>query len=360
VTRRHFAFALAAGVPWSKPRPHLIAPERVRYLDPSTEFPVVRLTSPEHTSFLPAPYQRAVSRKSSFLLFSNDRTGSPQLYQMLLASGEARQLSEASDLDASSATLTADDRSVFFFDGPSLRQLSISKLSDREVYRVRDGWRRGTGFSLAPGGAAAVLVETDGARWQLRRIALTSRPAEPVTVVEAGEAIADPLVRPGREDILYRQGPAALMLASPGRAPRALPLAPGGLGPAYWASAGDSVVYLNLPAVPGQLNALRECAPETGADGLVATTSQFAVFAPNPDASVFAGASRNKAAPYVLLLLRATRHELSVCEHRSSNPARVAPVFSPDSQNIYFGSDRHGKPAIYSVAMDRLVEETES
>jgi oligogalacturonide lyase len=137
-------------------------------------------------------------------------------------------------------------------------------------------------------------------------------------------------------------------------------LAPGGLGLAYWASGGASVVYLNFPADPHQLNAVREYVPETGTEAMVATTSQFAVFAPNADASVFVGASRNKAAPHVLLLLRATRHELTVCEHRSGNPARVAPVFSPDSQNIYFGSDRHGKPAVYSVALDRMVEETES
>jgi oligogalacturonide lyase len=36
----------------------------------------------------------------------------------------------------------------------------------------------------------------------------------------------------------------------------------------------------------------------------------------------------------------------------------VRPLFSPDSQRIYFQSDRHGRPAIYSVAIDRLVEET--
>jgi len=33
-------------------------------------------------------------------------------------------------------------------------------------------------------------------------------------------------------------------------------------------------------------------------------------------------------------------------------------VFSPNSQHVYFVSDREGKPAIYSVAVEKLVEET--
>ena len=39
-----------------------------RYADPSTEFPVFRLTDPEHTSALPPHYARAISRKGNFLL----------------------------------------------------------------------------------------------------------------------------------------------------------------------------------------------------------------------------------------------------------------------------------------------------
>jgi oligogalacturonide lyase len=38
----------------------------------------------------------------------------------------------------------------------------------------------------------------------------------------------------------------------------------------------------------------------------------------------------------------------------------VAPIFSPSSQRIFFESDRHGKPAIYTMSVERLVEETES
>jgi oligogalacturonide lyase len=37
----------------------------------------------------------------------------------------------------------------------------------------------------------------------------------------------------------------------------------------------------------------------------------------------------------------------------------VAPIFSADSQQIFFESDRDGKPAIYKVHVSQLVEETE-
>jgi oligogalacturonide lyase len=178
-------------------------------------------------------------------------------------------------------------------------------------------------------------------------------------VGECEAAISNPLMRPGREDILYREAAGALSVTSyDGRNRRTLPLAAGRTGPAYWAADGETVLYLNFPEAAGKLNAIRECSPEAGTERLVASTSQFASFSPNGDGSVFVGASASKASPHILLLLRVTRRELTLCEHRASDPARVSPIFSPDSQRIYFQSDRHGKPAIYTVSVERLVEKT--
>jgi oligogalacturonide lyase len=74
---------------------------------------------------------------------------------------------------------------------------------------------------------------------------------------------------------------------------------------------------------------------------------------------VFAGASRSKASSYILILLRVTRRELALCEHHASDPSLVSVVFAPDSRNIVFVSDRHGKPALYRVPVQRFVEETD-
>ncbi|MGD0012997.1 MAG: hypothetical protein ABSD56_01025 [Bryobacteraceae bacterium] len=362
LTRRSMlAGILAVAARGAPVRDRVFPSERFLYSDPATEFPVLRLTSPEHTSRLPEPPLRGVSRGRAFLIYASDRTGSPQLFRMSGFTGESRQATAAADLDPVSFALAPDDRSVFFFDGAALRQtwLAGEREREREHYRVPEGWRRGPGFSVTPEGAWAFLMETDGRTWRLRRIALREG-QEPATVLETDTPLDDPAARPRHDDVLYRQGPNTLWLASPAHSQHSLALAPGSIGQAYWSGDGDRVIYLSRPAQPGALNAIRECTPDSGADTLVAATSQFAAFSPNGDASVFIGASANRASPNILLLLRVTRRELTLCEHRASDPARAAPVFSPDSQRIYFHSDRHGRPAIYSMVVERLVERTQA
>ena len=66
-----------------------------RYADAATEFDVYRLTNAAHQSWLPASYERAVSRRDSFLIYSSDRTGSVQAYRMDLKSGQSRAITRA-------------------------------------------------------------------------------------------------------------------------------------------------------------------------------------------------------------------------------------------------------------------------
>jgi oligogalacturonide lyase len=139
-----------------------------------------------------------------------------------------------------------------------------------------------------------------------------------------------------------------------------LKLAGGIVGPARWAPDGKTVLYLNFPEDKTQLNTIREHTPDENLDKLVAKTSQFVHFGCNSDTSVFVGSSRNKAAPYILILLRVTRRELTLCEHRASDPAMAVPTFSPDSRKVFFVSDKQGKPAIYRVQVERFVEPTET
>src|ERR1035437_6897168 len=132
-----------------------------------------------------------------------------------------------------------------------------------------------------------------------------------------------------------------------------------GLPTPNWSGDGKTILYLNFPEDRTQLNNLREFTPDTGTDKLIGKTSQFVAFGANRDASVFVGASRNVSLA-VLLLLRAGHSERTMCEHKASDAAAVAPLFSPDSQRIYFQSDRHGKPAIYSMHVEKLVEKTDA
>ena len=356
-TRR--AFLVSGLAPWAlaEQKGVLLPSAWHRYADPATELEVLRLTDPAHSCWLPAYYNRVLARRGGFLLYSSDETGSPQVCHMDLHNGESRRLTEAAQLDGSSIAMLPDERSFCYWDGAALDQTALGNLRTRRVYEVPDGWERCPGASAADDGTALIGESRAGAS-RLRVIGLQKGGAR--TVAEVPFILSHPQARPKRAQILYRQADEALWLVnSDGTQNRKLPLAGGRIGPARWSPDGHTVLYLNFPDDPAQLHAIRECFPDQGSDKLVARTSQFAHFGCNTNTSVFVGASQNRAAPLILILLRLTRRELSLCEHRASNPAMAAPIFSADSQQIFFESDRDGKPAIYRIHVEKLVEETE-
>jgi len=213
-------------------------------------------------------------------------------------------------------------------------------------------------MSVGPDGTHALIVEQKSDVSRVRMISLAQGAAR--TVIEAPFAASHPQARPLRAQLLYRQSEEAVWLANlDGQQIRKLKLAPGRIAGAQWSNDGKTLLYLSLPEDKTQLNSIREHTPDTNTDKLVAKTSQFASFGFNRDSSVFVGASANRASPAVLLLLRMTRRELTICEHKASDASMVAPRFSPDSQRVFFQSDRDGKPAIYSMHVERLVERTE-
>jgi Tol biopolymer transport system component len=329
-----------------------------RYADPTTDLEVYRLTNPQmYASTLPAYYNRAITRNSNTLLFCSDRSGTPQAFRMDLKSGQTRQLTDARELDGASLTFTPDNRSFCFFAGPTLTVAALSSMRQREIYKIPKGWERSAGMSVGPDGTHAIFGEQRGETSRLRTVLLSQGASR--TIVQAPFVLSDPIARPMRAQILYRQDDQALWLVNAdGTQNRQLKLADGRIGPANWAADGKTILYLRFPEDPKQLNEIREATPDANTDKLVARTSQFVHFGFNRDSSVFVGASRNAGSPTVLLLLRVTRREFTVCEHKAAHPELVSPIFSPDSQSIYFQSDRSGKPAIYCVHVDKLVEKT--
>ena len=352
--------AAGAGVCLATDKGQNYSSEIKRYADAATEFTVYRLTDPAHQSRLPAGYGRSVSRHGNFLIHSSDRSGTAQAYRLDFKSGQSRGLTDARGLVRESLTLTPDEHGFCYLDGRSLFLASFGSLHGREVYRIADGFDAGRGFSLSEDGLYAALVEQRPGNSRLRLI--TMRTGSAATLAESAEPLSDPMPRPRRAGMLYRRGDDELWLVNFDAAQnRKLRLAPGGLGAALWAPDGRTALYLNIPPPERkQLNNIHELTPDTNEDKLVSSTSQFATFNRNSDASVLVGASGSKASPYLLLLVRSVRRELTLCEHRSSDPRMVAPVFSPNSQRVFFQSDRDGKMAIYSMLVDRLVEETET
>jgi oligogalacturonide lyase len=329
-----------------------------RYPDPATEFSVLRLTDPSYTSFLPAYYGRAISRRGNFLVYSSDRSGAFHAYRMDLKSGQSRQITALDGLVPGSLTLVGDERSAFMIAGRSLYQVNLANLREREVYGFPEGFDAGSGFSMSEDGQYATLVEKRPGQYRLRLVNVARGSA--ATVVESSDEISDPVIRPKRAGILYRSASRELHVINfDGAQNQRLRVAAGGLGPALWSQDGRTVNYLNYPEDRKQLNNLREYTPDANEDRMISATTQFVQFGRNADASVFVGASGSKASPFVLLLVRAAKRELTLCEHKASDPKQVAPVFSPNSQRVFFQTDRHGKWAIYSMAVEKLVEETE-
>jgi oligogalacturonide lyase len=349
----------AAGACLAADQGQVFPSEIKRYADQATDFPVFRLTDPAHQSWLASGNGRAISKRGNFILYASDRSGTVQAYRMELKPGQSRGLTDAKNLEPSSLTMMPDERNFCYLDGPSLFIGSLGGGRSREVYRAASGQEFGRGFSLSEDGLYGALVEQKAGSSRLRLIAMRNGSAQ--TLAESNEPIADPMPRPRRAGMLYRRGDGDLWLVNfDGAQNRKLHLAAGGLGNAVWSPDGRTVLYLNFPSDKKQLNNIRECTPDTNEDRLLAKTSQFASFNRNSDASVLVGASGSKASPFVLLLVRAVKRELTLCEHRATDPRSVMPVFSPNSQRIFFQSDRDGKSAIYSMVVDKLVEETET
>jgi oligogalacturonide lyase len=329
-----------------------------RYADEATENIVIRLTDPAHQSWLPACYSRAISRKSDFLIYASDQSGAVQAHRLDLKNGQSRVLTDTSDLVTGSLTLGPDEREFAYLAGRSLYMGHLNGGHAREVYRLEEGFNFGTGFSLSEDGLFAPLVEEKSGMSRLRLI--TMRTGTAATLVESSDPISDPQPRPKRAGLLYRKGNDIWVANYDAAQNRKLRIAQGGLGTALWSGDGRTIVYLNIPTDRKQLNNIREITPDTNDDQFVSATSQFVAFNRNSDTSVFVGASGSKASPYVLLLVRSVKRELTLCGHRASDPRQVTAFFSPNSQRVIFQSDRDGKMALYSIAVDRLVEATEA
>jgi oligogalacturonide lyase len=324
----------------------IYGPEMQRYADPATDFPVLRLTDPAFASGLTAPHLRQFGRRTDFLLHWSDRSGTTQAYLLDLRVGSSKQLTDATALDRATLCLSPDEKSVYYFDGPALTEAGVGSLRTRAIYTAGAGR---AGITMGMDGS---ILFAEGAR-----VVRISRLKAATLVEDSG--IDFVAARPRQMQVAYRSAAGLFLMNFDGGGKRELKLAAGRNEQLLWAPSGRSLIYLHVPEDPKQLITLRENLPDEGTDREVARTSQFAAVSANGDASVFAGASRGKASSYVLILLRVTRRELTLCEHRASDPRMVSPVFTPDSQSVLFVSDRHGKPAVYRIHLEKFVEATE-
>lgn len=357
ITRRGWLGLLpgfvSAAVVSQKSQPLPQAGEFVRFADPTTEVPVVRLTTPAYNDVLPAPDRGFVSLKPRMLYCSSDRAGGRMApFQIDLRTGAIRQVAEAGALDTNSLSLDAQGRFLFFIDSGRLCQVAVNSKHDvkkpetlaEDVSAYALGSSRNELFALRAGRLLQLLERGEN--------------------LLAEDAITPCVMRPGGRGCLFGRKSSAdeheFWYASvAGSGARPVLLASGRVGNPFWSADGSSLLFLrDVPVNNVFVAELREVNPEERIERCVAATSQFAAFSPNRNDSVFVGASKSKAQPNIVLLLRNPHREMTLCEHHASNPASARPVFSPDSRRVYFQSDREGKSAIYSVNVEQLVEPT--
>jgi oligogalacturonide lyase len=342
------AWAAAANVGKTNVRAFPLGSEFVRYPDPTTENPVVRLTHPGHSSVLPSATNHFISVKSRFLVFSADRTGKFSPYRLDLRSGIMNSLAETTQMDPRSLSLDPREHSVYFLDNGALRSVGLQNRKEDRIV-VEEGV---TAFSSGFAGEFAIV--------QKRALKLVSGRESRML---ADGVDGNCLLQPGGRGCLFWRGNDEVReywyVATNG-ASRPVLVAKGTVSNAFWSSQGQSVLFLrHVESGPLHSAEIHEVSPQTCDERCISPTTQFAAFAPNENDSVFVGASGSRVQPHIVLLLRSPHRELTLCEHHAKQAASVSPVFSPDSRRVYFESDRDGKTALYSVNVERLVEPTE-
>jgi oligogalacturonide lyase len=321
--------------------------EFFRFADSVTENPVVRLTQPSHYSRLPGPSNRFVSSREGFLVFSSDRSGVLNPCRANLKSGVITRLAEAKRLLPQSLCLDSRERELYYVDDGSLKTIDLRRVKPRTLLEdVSDYHMAGRGNT--------VVIQSGGtlSKWS---------PNE--TIALADNASSRALVSPLENGCVFSRQEAEdqieFWFSSLSRDKPRL-LAKGKISYPYWRPDGNAILFLRQVDLKAYVaSELREVCLDGSPEHIVAETSQYASFAPNGDGSVFVGASRSKAQPDLVLLLRSAQREMILCEHKATSAALVCPAFSPNSQRVYFESDREGKSCLYSVNVERLVAETE-
>jgi oligogalacturonide lyase len=353
-SRRAVLAVLAAGRARAADKQPVIASEAGKFRDPATEFDLLRMTDPTISNcWLPRSPLRSISARSNSLLYCSDRTGSHQVFRMDLKSGESRQITNAVKLDWETASLMPDERGIAYFDG---QDLIVHDRKPRVVYSVDPEWQHTATYTLSDDGMQAAVVEKRDTRFRVRVIGVSRRFAQ--TIFEADAPVRVLRFRPKRQTLVYNHAGELWIVNPDGSGRQKLP-ADGEAGDLLWSADGRVVHYLSSPSEGRRPVQMRECDVDSGEDKLIGPTTQFVTFARNADSSVFAGVSGSKAAPYVLLLLRNVRRELTVAEHKASDTSRAVVLFAPNSQRIFYHTDREGRSAIYSVTLERFVEKTE-
>ncbi len=395
ISRRTFLGAAAAAHPLlgANSKGTRIAMPEVEIADPLTERKMFRLTDPDVLFHLPHFHHRFLSRKNDFILLGGELDGTRQIFEYDLNRGRLTQLTDGPGVNTYSATLDARERTLYFVQGDALVETNARGRGQRKVYQVETGWALTGHLGLTANAKYAALIEMrdgdqrddpreqfeKGPRCRLRVVDLAgSAPAR--TLVEEDRWLAWPQFRPGGLDILYaHEGPwgeiedRLRLIGFDGSNDKALRPRSGEeeVGQEQWAADGSRIYFVHFPDSTGRRATVRSVDPVSGAEHTISPCSAFGWMQVNADATAIVGASRRLSGPNIYVLFTKLAREITLCEHSSSrepyplpggrsdpHASHPAPVFSRNSQWVYFTSDREGRPAIYRMKLEDLVSET--
>jgi oligogalacturonide lyase len=367
---------------------------------------VWRLTDPATLHHLPHYHHRFIARNREFFLVASEISGERQIHELrIVDSGRGRgqpplarmtQLTEGPGIHPYSPTLGTRDRWFYLLQGDTLKQVQMRNRKDRRIYSAPGGWHLTGHLGSSADHRYVALVEmragdeVSGFEQQFEKRPLCrlrvveARTGKNWIAAESNDWMAYPQFRPQGNTILYcHEGPwhkvdgRIRVVGLNGENPRNLrPREAGeGLGHEFWGVGEDQtyyVYYIFYPDETGRGATVRRIEESSGKEEVVSRCTSFGWMQGNHDSSVIVGASRSLAGPNVYLLFPRLKREMTLCEHASSGkPHAVAgspeadrcaawpePVFSDDSQWVYFTSDKEGKPAIYCMNVADMVEQT--
>jgi hypothetical protein len=324
----------------AKPLPE--AGEFTRIIDPVTENTIVRLTTLASNSVIPLARNRFVSARERILVFASDRTGHFTPHQIDLRTGVIRQIADTANLNPLSLCFDKTEKNLRYLDGDGLFEAGLNRATPK---KLADGC---SAFSVAGDGSFYLISEGKLIR------------KEGATVNTLAESVSDLWPQPNSRGCLFARntGPDEREFHYVTAAAKPELIASGRIREPYWDADGESILFLRDVTAPSGaiLAEIHSKSIRGTGEAVVSSTSQFACFALNSDATVFVGASRSRAQPNVVIALRSPHREMTLCEHHATHPGEVSPAFSPDNRRVYFESDREGHSAIYSVNVELLVE----
>lgn len=135
------------------PKGTLFKGDKVTVKDNLTGVEVVRLSPNVGNTFHPYFTQPLISFDGRNVLVASDRTGSWQLYNMSVETGDMIQLTDEPDIRPGSSLLDPNTMRAFYWAGRKLKSVRLDTLEEDEYYAVPEGFH-GSILSITSDGTA--------------------------------------------------------------------------------------------------------------------------------------------------------------------------------------------------------------